>query len=40
MELILNMYDHGEVIADLLSFNCIDFNDFFSVLSHNQVTNG
>ena len=45
MKLLLGIYDHGEVmhvmlyrgvtvIADLLPFDCLNFNDF-SVLSHN-----
>ena len=45
MILLLNIYDHGEVmqvkfywlssvIAELLPFECLNFNDF-SVLSHN-----
>ena len=50
MELILNIYDPGvvlhvkfhqfaSVIEELLSFDCLNFNDF-SDLNHNFVSNG
>ena len=46
MKLILNSYDHdvvmhvkffmvSSIIEELLSFDCLDVNGFFSVLSHN-----
>ena len=30
----------SSIIEELLPFDCLLFNDFFSVLSHNFVSNG